>query len=121
AGEIVGARDRNVFGIGARLDKARQALVLAGVRFARLALRAGAAGQDEGRDDLVADGPAGARAGLDHLAAIFVAENLARLHARMLADPAVPVRPADAAGEHLQNDAILLAFGVRHVLDDEIG
>jgi hypothetical protein len=49
------------------------------------------------------------RPGFDHLAAVFVAGDVAGPDLRMLADPAVPVAAADAAGEGLQDHAVGLA------------
>ena len=121
AREIVGEGHRDVFGEGAGLDEAGQALVGAGVLVAGLAGRALAAGEDEGGDDAVADLPRRERPGLDDLAAIFVARDLAGLHAGVLAGPAVPVGPADAAGEGVEHDAVGLAGRVGDVLEGEVG
>ena len=121
AGEVVGEGDGDELGEGAGLDEAGEALVGAGVLVAGLAGRALAAGEDEGGDEAVADLPRRERAGLDDLAAVLVARDLAGLHPRVLAGPAVPVGAADAAGEGLEDDAVGLAGRGGGVLEGEVG
>jgi hypothetical protein len=120
AREVVVEGNGHVFGEGAGIDEARQALVRAGVAVARMAGRAGPAGEDEGCHDDVADAVRRARPGLHHLAAIFVAADLTGLHPGMLARPAVPVRTADAAGQHLQDHAVNGARGVGDGFEREV-
>ena len=121
AGEVVGEGDGDELGEGAGLDEAGKALVGAGVLVAGLAGRALAAGEDEGGDEAVADLPRREGTGLDDLAAVLVAGDLAGLHPRVLAGPAVPVGAADAAGEDLEDDAVGLADGRGDVLEREVG
>ncbi len=109
AGQVVGMRDRDVFGIGTAVTEAGDALAATGGGLSRATLGAVAAGQDEGGDDAVALAPFRQRPGLDDLAAVFMSRDVAGLHLRMLADPTVPVASADAAGQGLQDYAISFA------------
>jgi hypothetical protein len=110
-------RNGDVLGESTRLAEAWQALVGTGVGMARLTRRTRSASQDEGRDQTFADAMRGSGTSLDHLAAVFVATDLARLDARVFARPAMPVRPADAAAKYLEHHTIFGTNRIGNVLD----
>jgi hypothetical protein len=109
----IGMADRHVFRECALRGEARQHLAGTGRLLARRAIRAGAAGQDEGRDHPIPDAPALHAVAHGHdLAAEFVPGHMRQVHIGVRPGPDVPVRPADAAGQHAQHHAIGRGCGV---------
>ena len=109
ARKVMGMRHADIFGISPRLAEARHALGLADVGIARLAVGTLPAGKDERGNDPVPDRPPRQRPRLDHLAAIFMAGDGPRFHARMFAHPAMPIAATDATGKSFQHHAISFA------------
>ena len=118
---VIGVRHRDPFGKAASLGKARQSLIGADCLMPRRAIGAPAAGKDKRRDHLVTHlPPVHPRPCGDYLTAVFMPRNMRQRHG-IGSIPRVPVRPADAARQNLQDNAILGANGIRNLLDFQRG
>ena len=121
ARKVMGMGGADIFGIGARLAKARHPLRPAGGGLSRLALGALTTRQDKGRNHPIPDPPFRQRPGLHHLAAIFMARDGAQFHLGMLAHPAMPIAATNATGQDLQHNPIGFADRIRHGFQGQIG
>ena len=103
-----------------RLYKSGQPLIEAGIAVPPPAVRAGAAREDEGRNQPVADLVGRVWSCRNDLATVFMPANLARLHARMLSDPAMPIRSANPTRQDLEDDPVIRAIRIGHILDRKV-
>ena len=116
----IGVTHLDELGERAPVGEAGLRVGVADLMVSRSALRADAAAARERRGDAVADPPAAhARADGGHHAGELVAGHVRRPHVRVVAHPAVPVTPTDAAGPHRHDRGVVARSWHGHVANGE--